>query len=361
MSETKKRAQIAPFFQFLQIALKLGLQSGSKRFAPRIVGAVLYTAVIALLLTALFGLRDPAVLRIAFFSLLSLALLIYALIALPDLHPAVGNFLAALVTVCFVGTLIWGAVRIAELPGERESPAPTPVPPRFEVRGRVRFSDHRPVEGAEVSIPLLRLSDRTNANGNFYLGQVDRVPGVDTLDLQIAIEDTVFRRRIALDAASLDIVLAYVPPVEAPPHTPVVLVPPGEVTPAESERRPPEPTTGSVVGHVDAAIGGQQDKHFGMTVTGSGTCRLYGRVQVTRSGSPAVHVIVLTADEFEKYRVRDSYSEIFRERGTSDYTLDVELPGPGRYEMVVSNRKSWLTPTYVLVENVRWECAGGNS
>jgi hypothetical protein len=74
-----------------------------------------------------------------------------------------------------------------------------------------------------------------------------------------------------------------------------------------------------------------------------------------------VHVVVLTADEYELYRTRRPYSEIFRERNTSDYTLDVELPGPGRYELVISNRTSWLTPKYVLVENVRWECTGGGS
>lgn len=250
------------------------------------------------------------------------------------------------------------------------------APPRpFEATGRIRFSDHRPAEGAEVSIPLLRLSDRTNANGNFYLGQIDRAPGTDSLDLRIAIEDTVFRRRIALNAASLDIVLAYLPEKNTLPNTPVAVPrsppdspiqalpePPERVSVREPEpRRRPEPTTGSVVGHVNAAIGGEQYKHFGMTVTGSGTCRLRGRVQVLRGGDRDVHIVVLTADEYELYRVKRPYSEIFRERNTSDYTLDVELPGPGRYELVISNRTSWLTPKYVLVENVRWECTGGGS
>lgn len=126
-------------------------------------------------------------------------------------------------------------------------------------------------------------------------------------------------------------------------------------------RRRSEPTTGIVVGHVDAAIGGEQYKHFGMTVTGSGTCRLRGRVQVLRGGNRDVHVVVLTAEEYELFRVKKPYSEIFRERNTSDCTLDVELPGPGRYELVISNRTSWLTPKHVLVEDVRWECTGGAS
>jgi|GEM_PF-2680312 len=394
-SGTRKRAEIAPFFQFLQTALRLGLQSGSKRFAPRIVGAVLYAAVIALLIAALFWLRDPAVLRIAFFASLSLALLIFALIALPDLHPYVGNSLATLVTLCFVATIVWGAVEIATIPDEPGPPLPTPEPRRFEATGRIRFSDHRPAEGAEVSIPLLRLSDRTNANGTFYLGQIDHQPGADTVDLQIAIGDTVFLRRIALDASPLDIVLAYLPRAEAPPASPDS-VPPGRDRPGsrgsapperepeqrlrsvptpgsvvsrvnpEPEREPeprpqPVPTSGSVVGHVNAAIGGEQYKHYGMTVTGSGTCRLHGRVQVLRGGARDIQIVVLTAEEFEIYRVKGPYSEIFKERRTSDYTLDVELPGPGRYELVISNRTSWLTPKYVLVENVRWECAGGGS
>jgi hypothetical protein len=252
------------------------------------------------------------------------------------------------------------------------------LPRRFEASGTVRFSDHRPADGVEVSIPLLRLSDRTNANGTFHLGQIDPVPGMDSLDMRIAVEDTVFERRIALNAASLDIVLAYFPRSEPLPDTPGVAPPkasppdspnpalpepgPGRATVREPEPRSrPEPTTGSVAGYVNAAIGGEQYKHYGMTVTGSGTCRLRGRVQVLRGGNREVHIVVLTADEYELYRVKGPYSEIFRERNTSDYTLDVELPGPGRYELVISNRTSWLTPKYVLVENVRWECTGGGS
>jgi hypothetical protein len=390
VTRTWKRAEVAPFFQFLQTALKLGLQSGGKRFAPRIVGAVLYTAVIALLIAALFWLRDPAVLRIAFFALLSLGLLIFALIALPDLNPYVGNSLATLVTVCFAATIVWGAVSIAEISDERGPPAPGPTPSPFEAAGRIRFSDHRPAVGAEVSVPLLRLSDRTNANGTFYLGQIDHLRGADTLDLQIAIDDTMFVRRIALDAAPLDIVLAYLPRVKTQPDSPGSVPPiggvldprgtaqpgteprpvpaadspgggrPGSHSPALAEPEPrtrPVPTTGSVVSHVNAAIGGEQFKHYGMTVTGTGTCRLHGRVQVLRGGDRDIQIVVLTAEEFETYRVKGPYSEIFKVRNVSDYTLDVELPGPGSYELVLSNRTSWLTPKYVLVENVRWECA----
>lgn len=376
--EVRSRAEIAPFFQFLEAALKLGLQSGGRRFAPRIVGVMLYSAVIALLIAALFWLRDPEVLRTAFFALISLALLIFALMALPDLHPYVGNAVAAVVTVCLAAMLAWGAFNIARSSNWRGLPAPGPTVPRLEARGRIRFSDHRPAEGAEVSIPHLRLSDRTNANGVFYLGQIERVSGLDSLDVQIAIADTVFRRRIALNAASLDIVLAYSPRRESPPDT-SVSVPPAPKRPESPDstriepdsvrepmrepepRRRPEPTTGSVVGYVNAAIGGEQYKHYGMTVTGAGACRVRGRVQVLRSGNRDVHIVVLTAEEYEHYAVRRPYSEIFRERNTSDYTLDVELPGPGRYELVISNRTSWMTPKYVLVENVRWECDGGGS
>jgi hypothetical protein len=73
-------------------------------------------------------------------------------------------------------------------------------------------------------------------------------------------------------------------------------------------------------------------------------------VQVFRGGDRTVDIVVLTADEYELYRVKGSYTEIFRERNTSDYILDVKLPGPGRYELVISNRRSWLTPKSVFVD-----------
>lgn len=366
--EMKQRPQVAPFFQFLQTALRLGLQSGGRRFAPRIVGAVLYSAVIALLITALFWLREPEVLRIAFFALILLGLLIFMLIALTDLNPYVGNFLAAVVTLALVGAIAWGAYNIATIRNDDEISTPAPERERFDATGRIRLGNGRPAEGVEVSIPLLRLSDRTNANGTFYLGEIGYLPGKDTVDLQIALGDTVFRRRIALNAESFDIVLPFVPPPKPPVKT-IVLPPrdtfrpdhPSPAPPGPEPMRRAEPTTGVVAGYVNAAIGGEQIKHFGMNVTGSGTCRLRGRVQVLRGGNRDVHVVVLTAEEFEIYRVKGQYSEIFRERNTSDYTLDVELPGPGRYELVVSNRTSWLTPKYVLVENVRWECSGAAS
>ncbi|MBB4634811.1 CHAT domain-containing protein [Longimicrobium terrae] len=365
--ENKERAHVAPFFQFLQTALRLGLQSGGRRFAPRIVGAGLYSAVVALLITTLFWLREPEVQRIAFFVLALLGLLIVVLIILPDLNPYVGNFLATVVILGLVGAIVWGAYNIAKINGP---PAPGPTRQNFDAMGRIRFEDGRPAEGVAVSIPLLRLSDRTNANGTFSLGEIDYLPGKDTVDLQIAVNDTVtvFRRRIALNAESFDIVLAYQPPPELP--VPTVASPgPDTTRPDQPSQDPPEPeavrrpqlTSGVVAGYVNAAIGGEQYKHFGMNVTGSGTCRLRGRVQVLRGGNRDVHVVVLTAEEFEPYKVKGPYSEIFRERNTSDYTLDVELPGPGRYELVVSNRTSWLTPKYVLVENVRWECSGAAS
>lgn len=339
------------------------MQSGDKRFAPRIVGATLYTSAIALLIAALVWLRDPAGLKIAFFALVMLALLIVVLIAFPDLNPFIGNFLATLVTIGLLAMIGWGAVSIAAFSDEREPPSPGPPPP-VQAAGRIRFNDHRPAVGAEVSIPLLRLSDRTNTNGSFYLGQIDRPPGADTLDLQIAIDDTVFLRRIVLDAAPLDIVLPYLPRTKTPPDSSIPVQtggnlpdPPSPATPeseprdqpatmtgspgearaespgppsAEPETRArPVPTTGSVLSYLDAALGGQQYKHFGMTVTGSGTCRLHGRVQVLRGGRRDIHIVVLTEEEFEAFRDRRPYSEIFRVRNTSDHTLDVELPGPG--------------------------------
>lgn len=283
-----------------------------------------------------------------------------------------------LLALCFVAVLALAIVLvITRRPGAATTELPNPpragtthatAPPRaFEAVGRIRFSDNRPAEGVEVSIPLLRLSVRTNAHGNFYLGQID-VPGTDSLDLQIAIKDTVFQRRIALNGASLDIVLPYMPPAEVPSPVPPVEVPlneprPGPSGPASREPKAepepktrPVPMTGSVVEHVDGAVGGQQFKYWPVNITGSGACRLSGRVQVLRGGHRNIDIVVIPEDEFEDYKAEGDYVEVFRERDVSDYTLDVGLSGPRRYYLVLSNRRTWLIPKYVLVENVRWAC-----
>lgn len=125
------------------------------------------------------------------------------------------------------------------------------------------------------------------------------------------------------------------------------------------EPRLSPPATGSVVERQRINIGGSRHRSYDVVITDARPCRLRGRVETLEGGSRDIDILVLDEDAFELFRQSHRYEKIFEARRTSEISLDVPLPGPGRYHFVVSNVFSAFTGKLVLVENVRWECAEG--
>jgi hypothetical protein len=116
-----------------------------------------------------------------------------------------------------------------------------------------------------------------------------------------------------------------------------------------------------VVEHLRSRIGPEKFVHYELTITDSRPCRLRGRVEAIEGGSRDIDVLVLGEDDFRRFTRSRLNTPVLDKRRTSAITLDVPLPGPGRYYFVVSNYFSGFTSKLVLVENVRWECAEGGS
>ena len=143
------------------------------------------------------------------------------------------------------------------------------------------------------------------------------------------------------------------PPPAAPPAPPPAIEPPSPP--------PSAPTIGSVVERARFRIGGDRYRDYALTITESRPCFLRGRVETVAGGDRDIDVLVLSPDEFEKFRRSRRYAGIFEERLATEVVLDVPLPGPGQYYFVISNRFSAFTGKQVVVENVRWECGGRGS
>jgi hypothetical protein len=133
--------------------------------------------------------------------------------------------------------------------------------------------------------------------------------------------------------------------------------PPSRVQEAQSEPAP-APATGSLVERVSFRIGPDNYKDYPFTITDSRRCRLRGRVAI-ESGPQEIDVLVLEPDAFENFRQNLRYPRIYSIRRINDISLDVPLPRPGEYHLVISNRFSAFTSKLVLAEDVRWECNAG--
>jgi hypothetical protein len=154
-------------------------------------------------------------------------------------------------------------------------------------------------------------------------------------------------------------------PFASPPASdtlPAASLPPVQSSsPAVEPRSQPAPATGSVVERERYRIGPDQYRVYELAITGASPCRLRGRVETVEGGARDIDVLVLDGDAFESFRQSRRYTEIFEARRVGEISLDVPLPSPGRYHLVISNRFSPFSGKLVLVEEVRWECAEGGS
>lgn len=165
-------------------------------------------------------------------------------------------------------------------------------------------------------------------------------------------------RTVVADSSSPDSLLDSVPPPKprpAPPPPPPPPPPPSTATVEPRSHPPAAPATGSVVAGVRFHLGPERYREYTLTITDARSCRLRGRVETLEGGRRDIDVLVLTPEDFERFPHTRS-SKIFAARHATEVVLDVPLPGPGQYYLVISNYFSGFTGKLVSVENVRWEC-----
>ncbi len=134
----------------------------------------------------------------------------------------------------------------------------------------------------------------------------------------------------------------------APPPPPPAPPPPPPPTP---------PARGDVVDLPELKIGAGQYHYYGFETSDDRPCRLRGRVETTAGGRHDTDVLVLDRDGFANFQYNRRFETVFAAPRTAAVTLDVPLPGPGSYYLVLSNRFSAFTGKMVKVENVHWVCA----
>jgi hypothetical protein len=136
-------------------------------------------------------------------------------------------------------------------------------------------------------------------------------------------------------------------------------VPEAEIVPLAPPAPPPPPpaATGDVADVPGLKIAAGQYVYYGMEIADERPCRLRGRVETTDGGRHDTDVLVLDVDGFTNFQYNRSFGTVYAARRTAAATLDVALPGPGTYYLVLSNRFSAFTGKKVRVENVRWICS----
>jgi hypothetical protein len=96
-------------------------------------------------------------------------------------------------------------------------------------------------------------------------------------------------------------------------------------------------------------VGPEKWLGYGFTVRDDGdACRLTGRVLGLTGGNRDVEVYVLGADDYLNWRANPHgahwrYAGVFSGPRQTATSLDVALPAPGEYHLVVSNRFSVAT------------------
>jgi hypothetical protein len=112
-----------------------------------------------------------------------------------------------------------------------------------------------------------------------------------------------------------------------------------------------------VVDLPELKIAARQYHYYGFEISDERPCRLRGRIETTDGGRHDTDVMVLDRDGFANFQYNRRFATVFSAPRTAAATLDVPLPGPGSYYLVLSNRFSAFTGKTVKVENVRWICS----
>lgn len=99
-------------------------------------------------------------------------------------------------------------------------------------------------------------------------------------------------------------------------------------------------------------------EHFDTTfvVTDPRPCTFFGQVDALHGGDGEVEVYLLDEQGFEQWHEEIHPVALFESGRSASTTLDVPLPGPGRYSLLLSNRFSLFTDKTVHVDAARVTC-----
>lgn len=228
--------------------------------------------------------------------------------------------------------------------GRDQTDAPAPAPSPATARERKPWVIPVAIVGGLVVVAAIAALALGTGRGRAPLGP----GGIDT----VALHDSVRSLRDSFPTFA-DL------PQDEQPREPEVAPPPPPPPPAPPE--PDPPATGAVAEFAEQKMGPGQVLPFEFEVDDPRPCRLRGRIEVTAGGSHDIDVMVLDADAFANFRYNRRFGTLFRAQRTAAVTLDVPLPGPGRYALVLSNRFSAFTGKEVTAENVHWVCQDGLS
>ena len=130
----------------------------------------------------------------------------------------------------------------------------------------------------------------------------------------------------------------------------------GASAPAVEEFVPPPPLVLSLLDSrtLDLPAGEHFDTTF--AVSDPRHCVFSGSVEGLAGGNRAVEVYLLDESGFEQWHEEIRPLALFESGRTSFAALDVPLPGPGRYSLLLSNRFSLFTDKVVHVDGARVVC-----
>lgn len=95
---------------------------------------------------------------------------------------------------------------------------------------------------------------------------------------------------------------------------------------------------------------------FSWTVRDERPCTLTGHVAGLAGGRKDVEILVLTADDLENWKRGLATAPIHQTGQVAAQRLDVALPGPGAYRLVLNNAFSLVTDKVVQVRDMRVTC-----
>jgi hypothetical protein len=120
---------------------------------------------------------------------------------------------------------------------------------------------------------------------------------------------------------------------------------------------PPPPAFISVVDTSAVQIRAGAAEYFDFALSDPRTCVLHGRVVGLAGGRRDFNVFVFDDDGFANWANGNQAHTYFNESQTSSVTLNVVLPSPGSYHLVVSNRFSVFTGKTVQIRNAQVTCS----
>jgi hypothetical protein len=136
-----------------------------------------------------------------------------------------------------------------------------------------------------------------------------------------------------------------------------------DTTPVEPERRPvvlppapPPPSRFTMMDARTATLDGGQYMVYTFDLRDWGPCSVRGYVGVTAGGSRDVDLYFVDEAGFGLFKQGTEFSAYLARPRTTAENVDLTLPTPGLYYLIVSNRFSWITGKTVDLGTMTAEC-----